>query len=367
MAKKSIVLLKNEKNLLPLKKSGQKIALIGALANDKNSPLGSWRIAADDNTAVSVLEGMQQYKDNQLTFEKGADLLSQKATFLTETVFNTTDKSGFEAAKTAAKNADVVVMVLGEYGFQSGEARSRTDLNLPGVQQELLEEIYKVNPNIVLVLNNGRPLSIPWAAQNVPAIVEAWHLGTQTGNAVAQVLYGDYNPSGKLTMSFPRNVGQVPIYYNKYSTGRPIDSDKNVFWSHYMDVEKTPQFPFGFGLSYTTFNYKNLKLNKTAFAKGEKIQVSVDVTNTGNYDGKEVVQLYINDPVASIVRPLKELKGFELVALKKGETKTIQFTLTEKELGFYDNEGKYLVEPGLFNIMVGWNSNEGLTSKFELK
>ncbi len=367
MAKKSIVLLKNDKNLLPLKKSGQKIALIGTLANDKNSPLGSWRIAADDNTAVSVLEGMQQYKDNQLTFEKGADLLSQKATFLTETIFNTTDKTGFEAAKTAAKNADVVLMVLGEYGFQSGEARSRTDLNLPGLQQELLEEIYKVNPNIVLVLNNGRPLTIPWAAQNIPAIVEAWQLGTQSGNAIAQVLYGDYNPSGKLPISFPRNVGQVPVYYNKYSTGRPVDTDKNVFWSHYMDVEKTPQFPFGFGLSYTKFDYKNLKINKTAFAKGEKIQVSVEVTNSGNYDGKEVVQLYINDAVASIVRPVKELKGFELVNLKKGETKTIQFTLTEKELGFYDNDGKYLTEPGLFNIMVGWNSNEGLTGKFELK
>jgi beta-glucosidase len=367
MAKKSIVLLKNEKNLLPLKKSGQKIALIGPLANDKNSPLGSWRIAADDNTAVSVLEGMQQYKDNQLVFEKGADLLSQKATFLTETVFNTTDKSGFEAAKTAAKNADVVVMVLGEYGFQSGEARSRTDLNLPGIQQELLEEIYKVNPNVVLVLNNGRPLTIPWAAQNIPTIVEAWQLGTQTGNAVAQVLYGDYNPSGKLPITFPRNVGQVPIYYNKYSTGRPIDSDKNVFWSHYMDVEKTPQFPFGFGLSYTTFGYKNLKINKTEFSKGEKIQVSVDVTNTGKFDGKEIVQLYINDPVATIVRPVKELKGFELVELKKGETKTIEFTLTDAALGFYNNDGKFLVEPGLFNVMVGWNSNEGLTGKFELK
>ncbi|TPG36220.1 beta-glucosidase BglX [Flavobacterium pectinovorum] len=373
MAKKSIVLLKNayppgrNENLLPLKKSGQKIALIGALANDKNSPLGSWRIAADDNTAVSVLEGMQQYKDNQLTFEKGADLLSQKATFLTETVFNTTDKSGFEAAKIAAKNADVVVMVLGEYGFQSGEARSRTDLNLPGIQQELLEEIYKVNPNIVLVLNNGRPLTIPWAAQNIPAIVEAWHLGTQAGNAIAQVLYGDYNPSGKLPISFPRNVGQVPIYYNKYSTGRPIDSDKNVFWSHYMDVEKTPQFPFGFGLSYTKFDYKNLQINKTAFSKGEKIEVSVDITNSGNFDGKEVVQLYIHDEFASIVRPIKELKGFELINLKKGETKTVHFTLTDAALGFYDNEGKFLVEPGMFNIMVGWNSNEGLTGKFELK
>ncbi|MWB95974.1 beta-glucosidase BglX [Flavobacterium sp. GA093] len=367
MAKKSIVLLKNDKNLLPLKKSGQKIALIGALANDKNSPLGSWRIASDDNTAVSVLEGMQQYKDNQLTFEKGADLIVGKTSFLNEVVFNMTDKGGFEAAKTAAKNADVVVMVLGEHGFQSGEGRSRTDLDLPGVQQELLEEIYKVNPNIVLVLNNGRPLSIPWAAEHVPAIVEAWHLGTQTGNAVAQVLYGDYNPSGKLPMSFPRNVGQVPIYYNRYSTGRPIDSDKNVFWSHYSDVEKTPQFSFGFGLSYTTFEYKNLKLNKTAFAKGEAVEVSVEVTNSGKYDGKEVVQLYIHDDYASIIRPIKELKGFELVNLKKGETKTVKFTLTNKELGFYDNEGKYLVEPGTFKIMVGGNSDKGLEGGFEIK
>jgi len=367
MAKKSIVLLKNDKNLLPLKKSGQKIALIGALANDKNSPLGSWRIASDDNTAVSVLEGMQQYKDNKLTFEKGADLLVGKTSFLDEVIFNTTDRSGFDAAKKAAKEADVVVMVLGEHGFQSGEGRSRTDLNLPGLQQELLEEIYKVNPNIVLVLNNGRPLSIPWAAEHVPAIVEAWHLGTQTGNAVAQVLYGDYNPSGKLPMSFPRNVGQVPIYYNKYSTGRPTNSDKNVFWSHYTDVEKTPQFPFGFGLSYTKFDYKNLKLNKTEFARGEPVQVSVEVINSGNYDGKEVVQLYIHDEYASIIRPIKELKGFELVNLKKGETKTISFTLTDKELGFYDNDGNYLIEPGTFKIMVGGSSDAGLESGFELK
>ena len=367
MAKKSIVLLKNDKNLLPLKKSGQKIALIGALANDKNSPLGSWRIAADDNTAVSVLEGMQQYKDNQLVFEKGADLIVGKATFLDEVVFNTTDKSGFEAAKTAAKNADVVVMVLGEHGFQSGEGRSRTNLDLPGLQQELMEEIYKVNPNIVLVLNNGRPLTIPWAAEHISTIVEAWHLGTQTGNAVAQVLYGDYNPSGKLPISFPRNVGQVPIYYNNYSTGRPVNADKNVFWSHFSDVEKTPQFSFGFGLSYTSFKYKNLKINKTLFAKNEPVKITVEVTNSGNYDGKEVVQLYIHDDFASIARPVKELKGFELIDLKKGETKTITFTLTEKELGFYNNEGKYLVESGTFKIMVGGNSDKGLQGSFELE
>jgi beta-glucosidase len=367
MAKKSIVLLKNDKNLLPLKKSGQKIALIGALANDKNSPLGSWRLAAEDNSAVSVLEGMQQYKDNKLTYEKGADLTIEKPTFLNELVFNTTDKSGFDAAKKAAANADIVVMVLGENGYQSGESRSRTNLDLPGLQQELLEEIYKVNPNIVLVLNNGRPLALPWAAKNIPTIVEAWQLGTQAGNAVAQVLYGDYNPSGKLPMSFPRNVGQCPIYYNNYSTGRPTMTDNNVFWSHYSDAEKTPQFSFGFGLSYTTFDYKNLKINKTAFAKGEAVKVSVEVTNSGNYDGKEVVQLYIHDEFASLARPVKELKGFELIELKKGETKTVTMTLTEKELGFYDNDGNYLVESGTFKIMVGGSSDKGLESGFELK
>jgi len=367
MAKKSIVLLKNDNNLLPLKKSGQKIALIGSLANDKTSPLGSWRIASDDETAVSVLEGMQHYKDNELSFEKGADLTIGKTTFVDELVFNTTDKSGFEAAKNSAKNANVVIMVLGEHGFQSGEGRSRTDLNLPGVQQELLEEIYKVNPNIVLVLNNGRPLSIPWAAEHIPAIIEAWQLGTQTGNAVAQVLYGDYNPSGKLPMSFPRNVGQCPIYYNNYNTGRPINSDKNVFWSHYTDVEKTPLYPFGFGLSYTNFEYKNLKINKSEFNKGEPVSVSVEVTNTGNYDGKEVVQLYLHDIAASLARPIKELKGFELVEIKKGETKTISFTLTNAELGFFDNDGNYLVEPGTFKITVGGSSDKGLEGSFEIK
>jgi beta-glucosidase len=367
MAKKSIVLLKNDKNLLPLKKSGQKIVLIGALANDKSSPLGSWRLAADDDSAVSVLEGMQQYKGNALCYEKGPELSIGKNTFLNEIVFNTTDKSGIDAAKNAAATADVVVMVLGEIGYQSGESRSRTNLDLPGLQQELLEEIYKVNPNIVLVLNNGRPLALPWAAKNIPAIVEAWQLGTQAGNAVAQVLYGDYNPSGKLPMSFPRNVGQCPIYYNNYNTGRPVDEANNVFWSHYSDVENTPQFPFGFGLSYTSFDYKNLKINKTAFAKGEPVKVSVEVTNSGNYDGKEVVQLYIHDVAASLARPVKELKGFELIELKKGETKTVILTLTDKELGFYDNDGNYLVESGTFKIRVGGSSDKGLESSFELK
>ena len=369
MAKKSIVLLKNERNLLPLKKNGQEIALIGDLADDKNSPLGSWRIASDDNTAVSVLEGMQKYKGNKLNFVQGAPLVVGEESFLTEVNFNTTDKSGFPAAVKAAKNADVVVIVLGEHGFQSGEGRSRTNLDLPGVQQELLEKVYEANKNVVLVLNNGRPLAIDWAAKNIPAIVEAWQLGTQTGNAVAQVLYGDYNPSGKLPMTFPRRIGQTPIYYNHQNTGRPEDPEPGaemVWWSHYMDVENTPLYPFGYGLSYTTFKYDNLKLNKDQFAMGEDVQVSIDLTNTGNYDGKEVVQLYIRDLYGSTVRPVRELKGFELVELKKGEKRTINFTLTEDELGFYDNQGEYVVEPGEFKVFVGGNSVETLKASFML-
>ena len=366
MAKKSIVLLKNDTNLLPLKKSGQKIVLLGSLAESKNSPLGSWRIAADSNTAVSVLEGMQQYKGNSLNYVKGLDLTTLEPTFLTEVQYNTTNKSGFEAAKNAAKDADVVVMVLGEHGFSTGEARSRTNLDLPGLQQEFLEEIYKINPNIVLVLNNGRPLTISWAAEKIPTIVEAWQLGTETGNAVAQVLYGDYNPSGKLPMSFPRNIGQVPISYNHYSTGRFTNKDNNVFWSHYSDVEKTPLYPFGYGLSYTTFEYSNLKINKKTFSKGEKVEVSVDLKNTGKVTGKEVAQLYLQDEFASVVRPVKELKGFEMIELKAGETKTITFTLTDAELGFYNNQNEFVVEPGSFKVMVGGSSDANLTTQFNV-
>ena len=366
MAKKSIVLLKNDTNLLPLKKSGQKIVLLGSLAESKNSPLGSWRIAADSNTAVSVLEGMQQYKGNSLNYVKGLDLTTLEPTFLTEVQYNTTNKSGFEAAKNAAKDADVVVMVLGEHGFSSGEARSRTNLDLPGLQQEFLEEIYKVNPNIVLVLNNGRPLTISWAAEKIPTIVEAWQLGTETGNAVAQVLYGDYNPSGKLPMSFPRNIGQVPISYNHYSTGRFTNKDNNVFWSHYSDVEKTPLYPFGYGLSYTTFEYSNLKINKKTFSKGEKVEVSVDLKNTGKVTGKEVAQLYLQDEFASVVRPVKELKGFEMIELKPGETKTVIFTLTDAELGFYNHQNEFVVEPGSFKVMVGGSSDANLTTQFNV-
>jgi beta-glucosidase len=364
MAKKSIVLLKNENQLLPLKKQGQKIALIGALASDKTSPLGRWRIAAKDNTAVSVLEGMQAYTGNQLTYAKGADVSLGEIKFVSEVNINTTDKSEFPQAVAVAKTADVVVMVLGEIGYQSGEGRSRTELGLPGVQQELLEAIYKVNKNIVLVLNNGRPLVLNWHQEHLPAIVEAWQLGTQSGNAIAQVLYGDYNPSGKLPMSFPRAVGQIPIYYNYKNTGRPsLPAPGRVFWSHYQDVENTPLYPFGYGLSYTTFEYSNLQARVVS---DTEVNVSVTLKNSGKFTGKEVVQLYIKDHYATVTRPVRELKGFELVSLEPNESKEISFTLTEKELGFYNNEGDFVLESGDFSIFVGGDSTTKLVTKISL-
>jgi beta-glucosidase len=365
MAKKSIVLLKNENNVLPLKKQGQKIAVIGALATDKTSPLGSWRIGADDGTAISVMEGLQQYKGNTLTYAKGADVALGEPKFTTKTDINTTDKSGFAEAVAAAKNADVVIMVLGEHGLQTGEGRSRSDIGLPGVQQELLETVYKANPNIVLVLTNGRPLAIPWAAENVPAIVETWHLGTQSGNAIAQVLYGDHNPAGKLPMSFPRNVGQVPIYYNHKNTGRPSNEDPDsVFWSHYTDVENSPLYPFGYGLSYSTFEYGNLELSTDKLAKGGKITVTVDVKNCSNRDGKEVVQLYLHDLYASVTRPVRELKGFEVAEIKAGQTKTVTFTIDEKTIEFYTANKKWEAEPGDFKLYVGGSSDATLNGSF---
>lgn len=373
IAKKSIVLLKNEpvnnQKLLPLKKQGQNITVIGALANDDDSMLGSWRIGADANTAVTVLEGLQKYKGNKITYEKGADVAIGETFFHYDTKINNTDKSKFTAAIKAAKNADVVIMVVGEHGFQTGEGRSRTNLDIPGVQLDLLKEVYKVNKNIVLVLANGRPLTINWSKQNLPAIVEAWQLGTQSGNAIAQVLYGDYNPSGKLPVTFPRNVGQIPIYYNHKSTGRPTPLEENkkmVFWSKYTDVDNTPLYPFGYGLSYTTFSYKNLKLDTSTIKKDQTINVSVDVTNTGDFDGYEVVQLYIQDIVGSIARPVRELKGFEKVHLKKGETKTINFIINSETLQFYTANNTWEVEPGDFNLWVGTNSNATLKATFKV-
>ena len=299
IAKHSIVLLKNEGNILPLKKNGQKIALIGPLADDKNSPLGNWRIAAENNSAVSVLEAMKEYKGNRLSHAMGVKLVNKVPDgFHEEVSINETDRTGISNARRVARDADVVVMVLGEYGFQSGEGRSRTNLDLPGFQQELLEEVYKVNKNIVLVLMNGRPLVLNWHSENLPAIVEAWHLGTSSGNAIAEVLYGDFNPTGKLPMSFPRSVGQLPLYYNYKSTGRPgADGEDagSVFWSHYQDQLNSPLYPFGYGLSYTDFTISDISLSSNELSNDGSITASDLVSNVGDVKDREVVQLYIQD------------------------------------------------------------------------
>jgi len=362
MAKKSMVLLKNENNVLPLSKKQKKIAVIGALADDKNSPLGNWRLGTDDNTAVSVLEGLKEYSKN-VTYAKGAEFVSGDTHFVHELKINDSDTTGFVAAVALAKKSEVVLMVLGEHGYQSGEGRSRADIGLPSVQQELLEAVYAVNKNIVLVLMNGRPLAITWADEKIPAILETWQLGTESGNAIAEVLFGDYNPSGKLPMTFPRSVGQVPIYYNYLNTGRP-GPKKEVFWSHYTDETNEPLYAFGYGLSYTTFEYSDLKIDTT---DNKNIQVSATITNTGKVAGEEVAQLYIRDKVASVSRPVKELKGFQKFSLKPKQSKTVSFSLTEKELGFYDNQGKFIVEAGGFEVMIGTDSKTGLKGEFVRK
>ncbi|HOI50728.1 MAG TPA: glycoside hydrolase family 3 C-terminal domain-containing protein, partial [Prolixibacteraceae bacterium] len=334
VSRKSIVLLKNEGGLLPLKKEGQRIAVIGELAASKDVPLGSWRASADPNSAVSLLEGIQKAVSNPaaVTFAKGPDYIIGQRAFPTKLQYNTTNRQGIAEAVAAARNASVVVMALGEDCFQTGEGRSQTEIGLKGLQQELLDAVYQVNKNVVVVLMNGRPLEITRMAGTVPSIVEAWHLGSEAGNAIADVLFGDYNPAGKLPVSFPRAVGQLPLYYNHKNTGRPTGDENVVFWSQYNDQPNTPLFPFGYGLSYTTFSYEELKMSTETLAKNGTLQVSVKVKNTGSVAGEEVVQLYLRDLVGSLTRPVKELKGFEKVMIQPGETKEVQFTLTPADL-----------------------------------
>ena len=368
VAKKSIVLLKNEKNLLPLSTSVRNIAVIGPLADDKNTPIGNWRAQGKANSAVSILEGIKNAvgKNVKVTYEKGADLGMGERSFLKPLEINTTNKSGFKAAVEAAKKADLVVLALGEDAFQSGEGRSQVNIDLAGVQKELMQEIFRANKNVILVLQNGRPLEISWAAENIPAILVAWQLGTESGNAIADVLFGKYNPSGKLPVSFPRAVGQEPLYYNQKNTGRP-SNPTDVTYSAYTDEERTALYPFGYGLSYTTFEYGDLKLSSEEMTSEGSIEVSVPVTNTGKKPGKEVVQLYLRDMVASTTRPVKELKGFELVELQPGETKQVSFTITNELLEFYNADRKWASEPGEFKVMVGGNSVDLKSKSFELK
>lgn len=354
VALESIVLLKNEKNILPIDKKLKSIAVVGYLAKSTSDPLGGWSALGDSNDVVSIFDGIKNKigKDVKINYAEGCKITGN-------------DKSGFNEAINVAKSSDVIIAVVGESRNMSGEASSRATLDLPGVQEDLLKELHKTGKPIVVVLMNGRPLTIPWLQENIPAIVEAWYPGISAGSAVADILFGDVNPSGKLTVTFPRYVGQVPIYYNHKNTGRPHDP-KNHYTSYYMDLENTPLYPFGFGLSYTTFEYSNLTLDKKEIKKNESLKISVDVKNTGSREGKEVVQLYIRDLVGSVTRPVKELKDFTKISLKPGETKHVEFTITPDKLKFYDINMNYVVEPGDFKVFVGTNSIDVKEADFKV-
>ena len=362
MAKESIVLLKNENNIMPLKKSGLKIALVGSLAKDKDSPLGNWKANGPKNSAVSVLEGLKRGNTNILTYKEGPRLINKPTFFHEHVDINNSDTTGTKKALNSTKDADVVIAVLGEHGLQSGEGRSRTNIDLPGLQMNFLKQLYKKNKNIILVLMNGRPLDLSWIDKNIPVVVEAWHLGTMSGEAISSVLYGEYNPSGKLPVSFPRSIGQVPIYYNYKNTGRPGPGG-HVFWSHYNDEKNDPLYPFGYGLSYSSFNYSDLNVEKI---NKNSIKINFKVINESNVDGEEVVQLYIRDLFSSITRPVKELKRFRKVGFVSNEEKSISFTLNIDDLGYLDNDGNLLFEEGDFEIMVGGSSNTSLSKTVSL-
>lgn len=354
MVRSSMVLLKNKGNYLPLSKGVKSIALIGPLADNRKDMLGTWAGIGKETDVVTVLEGIEQTvaSDCIVHYAKGCDVLGDS-------------KEDFAEAIEAARQSEVVIMAMGESVELNGEGHSRTSLDLPGVQRELIQEIYKTGKPVVVLLFTGRPLTINWVYENIPAILIAWHPGIQAGTGIADVIFGDYNPSGKLTVTFPRNVGQIPIYYNAKNTGRPPDA--NDRWtSKYIDVPWTPLISFGYGLSYTVFEYSNLQIAKTKVVLDEPILIKADVTNTGNRAGQEVVQLYIRDLVGSVTRPVKELKGFKKIFLNPGETKTVTFNLSQDNLKFYDRQMNFVVEPGEFKVWVGPNSAEGLESGFEI-
>ena len=348
---RSIVLLKNDHNLFPIDPSkNQTIALIGPMIKERESLNGEWAGKGVRSESVTLYEGLvERYKNTPVNFiyAKGCDLTGD-------------DRSNFAEAVSVAQRADIVLVAMGEDFNYSGEAASRSNIKLPGVQQDLLMALKETGKPIGLVLMNGRPLDLSWEDANVDAILEAWYPGTMAGYGLADVISGDYNPSGKLTMSFPRNIGQVPIYYNHKPTGRPVDPQNPYidYKSSYLDVPVTPLYPFGHGLSYTSFKIDNLKLDKTTLKDGETLTASVDVTNTGDYDGEIVVQCYIRDIWASVTRPVKELKGFEKIALKTGESRSISFSLDPEDLAFYNLDMKFEPEAGDFKLWVGTSSND---------
>ncbi len=376
IASRSMVLLKNSQQVLPLKKSG-KIALVGPLADSAADLLGCWSTGEVSKT-VSVLQGIKQAVGTgaEVIYAKGANITDDP--YLKETIKNPYAaymglKEAVESrtpaelqaeAVVAAKTADVVVAVLGESATMSGEAASRSDIGIPECQENLLKALVATGKPVVLVLVNGRPLTLNWENENVPAILEAWAPGIEGGDAIADILFGDYNPSGKITMTFPRSVGQIPIYYNHKNTGRPFDQ-KNKFTSKYLDIPNEPLFPFGYGLSYTTFNYGEVVLNKTVLKGNETLSAKITVTNSGKVAGEEVVQLYFSDPVASVSRAVKELKGFQKISLNPGESREVEFKITTETLKFFNGDLKYDWEPGAFVIQIGKNSQEVKQAKIE--
>jgi len=376
IAARSFVLLKNDKQVLPLKKSGT-IALIGPLADSKRNMLGTWSVSGDPEKSVTIMQGIKNIAGNDVNilYAKGANI-SDDAEFIKRVnVFGeeiTVDKKSpeemlNEAVETANK-ADVVVAVLGEAADMTGESSSMTHIGLQESQENLLKALVKTGKPIVLVLMNGRPMTLTWEDAHVNGILDVWFGGTEAGNAVADVLFGNYNPSGKLTVTFPRNVGQIPIYYNHLNTGRPFHpGDSPKFKSDYLDASNDPLYPFGYGLSYTIFSYSDISLsNKTVNPNG-KITATVIVTNTGTVTGKETVQLYIRDMVGSIARPVKELKGFQQVTLAPGESKKVSFTISVSDLKFYNSDLKYVYEPGNFKVFIGTNSRDVKEADFQLK
>jgi beta-glucosidase len=378
VATESFVLLKNDNQSLPLKAS-QKVALVGPLADAKENMPGTWSVATDFSKAISLKTTLSEKLGKNLLYAKGSNLDHDEEFEKRVGVFGKainrdgrTDEELNNEAIEIAKKSDIILFAIGEAAEMSGESSSRSNIEIPQAQKSLLNKLKELNKPIVLVLFTGRPLAITEESQSADAILNVWFPGTEAGPAITQVLYGEVNPSGKLSMTFPRNVGQVPIYYSHKNTGRPLSDEKTKkgefekFKSNYLDVANTPLYPFGYGLSYTTFNYSNMKLSSSKMNASANIVVSVDVTNSGNYDGKEVVQLYIRDLVGSVTRPVKELKGFEKVMIKKGETKTVSFTITAEELKFYDFNLDYVAEAGQFEVFIGSNSDTSLKANFEL-